>query len=157
MDGLIEKLNKLHDEGKHQEIVDEIEKLTRLQLNYDILGRYSRALNNLDRFEEALAVIEIIKKDGEQDFLWHYRKGYSLFYLDRDEEAAASFQKAVELCGNGEENKVVREDAIYLLNEALKFAEHKRKTALYYGDWRGDGEQSNGWSVDSRDNDAWTF
>lgn len=157
MDILIEKLNKLHEEGKHQEIVDEIEKLARAQLNYAILACYSRALNNLDRFEEALAIIEIIKEDGEQDFLWHYRKGYSLFYLDRDEEAAASFQRAVELSGDNEEDRVVKEDAIYLLKEALKFAAHKRKTAMYYGDWREDDELKNGWSADSQDKDAWAF
>lgn len=157
MDMLIEKLNKLHNEGKHQEIVDEIEKLTRAQLNYAILGCYSRALNNLDRFEEALAVIEIIKTDGEDDLLWHYRKGYSLFYLDRDEEAAACFQKAIELCGDDESNSVIREDAMYLLKEALKYAEHKRKAALYYGSWREDNGQRNGWSIDSQDNDAWAF
>ena len=43
---LIELLNNLHKEGKHQEIIDEIEALSSEEKNSEIIGILARAYNN---------------------------------------------------------------------------------------------------------------
>lgn len=153
MQALIEKLDKLHHEKQFREILDEIEKLPPEQRGYAVMGQYARALNNLERYEEALEVIEKIKNEGARDCLWHYRKGFALFYLDREEEAAACFEKAVELCGDDEEYRTIKGDAAILMGEALKCAAIRREGALYYDAWRGNG----GSGCDGADKNAWTF
>ncbi|GHU13546.1 hypothetical protein FACS1894161_3620 [Spirochaetia bacterium] len=52
-------------------------------------GLYTRALNNLERYEDALEHLLSLEDQGNEDGVWNFRVGYSLYYLNR--EAAAEY------------------------------------------------------------------
>lgn len=108
MNSLLERLNQLHQDERHQEIVELIEKLPAKERDFDVQNLYARALNNLDREADALAVLESIREQGERDALWNFRMGYSLYYLhhlNREKEAAEYLRKAIAL-GDGHPDTV---------------------------------------------------
>ena len=64
---------------------------------YEETGQLARAYNNLGELEAALELLLSIAEQGREDFRWHYRVGYSYFYLHQNERAAAAFDRAVAL------------------------------------------------------------
>ncbi|MDR0524579.1 MAG: DMP19 family protein [Spirochaetaceae bacterium] len=94
----MENINQLiawHENDEHQRIIDAIETIPRNQRDFELSGLYARALNNLDRFQEALEVLTAFAEEGRENGLWHFRVGYSLYYLNREAEAADYFLKAI--------------------------------------------------------------
>lgn len=49
-------------------------------------------MNNLERYDEALQQLLTIAKLGEDDPLWHFRVGYSYYYLKQYDEALREFE-----------------------------------------------------------------
>ncbi len=95
---LIELLNNLHKEGKHQEIIDKIEALSSEEKNSEIIGILARAYNNVENYEKALELLKSIEDTEKNTNVWNYRIGYSYYYLDNYlEEAKKHFLKAIEL------------------------------------------------------------
>ena len=107
-------LNQWHEDDKHRLIVKSIEAAYAERLNLTIAGLYARALNNLDREDEALNILLSFKDEGKDDALWNYRVGYALYYLNREEEALEHVRRAIEL-GDHHEN------TYELLNEIEQF------------------------------------
>ena len=105
MSELLHKLDALHHRDQHQAIVNTIEQLPHVQQDYEVMSRYARALNNLSRYQEAVAILENLREKGVQDSLWNFRMGYSLFYLDLEVEAITYLQKAIELGDTDEDTK----------------------------------------------------
>lgn len=93
----LEQLDRWHEDDEHEKIVDAILALPPEGRGYDLTGRLARALNNLSREAEGLAVLDGVAEEGENDPLWHYRRGYALYYLDREAEAKAEFERAAAL------------------------------------------------------------
>lgn len=101
---IINKIEQLHKDGKHQEIIDILENYPST-LDYNLTCLLARAYNNVpsslkEDFSNILKGIELLKsveKQGKNDPLWHYRIGYGYFYTDREEEALEHFNKAVDL------------------------------------------------------------
>lgn len=95
---LLERLDQWHEEDQHQRIVDEVKALPPEQAEeYDVRCRLGRALNNTHQFQEALAVLESLRQQGETDSSWWSRMGYALYHLERQKEAADHFRRALEL------------------------------------------------------------
>ena len=94
---LIETLNILHKEGKHQEIIDKIETLPSEEMNPEIIGILARAYNNVDNYEKALELLKSIEEYEKDTNVWNYRIGYSYYYLDNYLEAKKHFLKAIEI------------------------------------------------------------
>jgi tetratricopeptide (TPR) repeat protein len=94
-EALLKQLELWHEDGGHQQIVDEIFALP--ERDYLLTSLLARALNNLSRCMEALELLESVRTQGESDALWHFRVGYSLFYLDREQESIPYFERAIEL------------------------------------------------------------
>ena len=94
---LIETLNILHKEGKHQEIIDKIEALSSEEMNSEIIGILARAYNNVDNYEKALELLKSIEEYEKDTNVWNYRIGYSYYYLDNYLEAKKHFLKAIEI------------------------------------------------------------
>lgn len=88
---LVEKLNILHKEGKHQEIIDKIEALSSEEMNSEIIGILARAYNNVDNYEKALELLKSIEEYEKDTNVWNYRIGYSYYYLDNYLEAEKYF------------------------------------------------------------------
>ena len=93
----ISEIDILHENNLHYEITLIANSIPRDDWNYDLKGRYARALNNLSDEETALEILESITEEGEDDAVWHYRIGYSLFYLDREDEAFEHLQRSIDL------------------------------------------------------------
>ena len=95
---LLERLDRLHRENKHRLILGEIAALPgEEQGTYAIQSRKARALGNLGEYQGALAVLEDLREEGENDPLWWYRRARALFGLERYREARPCFVRALEL------------------------------------------------------------
>lgn len=81
-----------HQEDEHKKIVDRIMEIPESDRDYDTASLLARAMNNLERYDEALQQLLTIAKQGEDDPLWHFRVGYSYYYLEQYEEALREFE-----------------------------------------------------------------
>ncbi|MDR2194392.1 MAG: DMP19 family protein [Treponema sp.] len=122
-EALLAELRELHEKNEHETILRSIEKIAREEWGYDMSSYYARALNNLDRYEEALHILLGLEREGKTDGFWYFRVGYSLYYLEREAEAAEYFKKAIEFGDN-------YQDTYDLLNRSLKEAFYKESFAI---------------------------
>ncbi|WP_444850874.1 DUF5713 family protein [Paenibacillus endoradicis] len=81
-----------HQEDEHEKIVDRIMEIPQSDRDYDTVSLLAKAMNNLERYDEALQQLLTIEKLGENDPLWHFRVGYSYYYLEEYEEALRQFE-----------------------------------------------------------------
>lgn len=91
------QLAQWHEDGEHQKIADTIMEIPPAERGYAIISSLGRAYNNLGRYEEGLEQFQQVAAEGEKDPLWHFRTGYSYYYLDRHEEAVQAFSTAIAL------------------------------------------------------------
>jgi tetratricopeptide (TPR) repeat protein len=92
----IEQLKKWHEDDDHRKIIDAIEQVPLEERDFEIVGLYARALNNADRYQEALEQLMSVREQGEEDGVWNFRVGYSLYFLRRKKEASEYFQRAID-------------------------------------------------------------
>jgi tetratricopeptide (TPR) repeat protein len=119
-DSIMPQLKKWHEQDEHQKIIAAIEKIPRNTWDYALSSLYARALNNMERYEEALEVLLSFEEAGREDSFWYFRVGYSLYYLNREDEAVEYFQKAIDRGDDGEDTR-------YFLESSLEEAERKRQ------------------------------
>uniref|UniRef100_UPI00403F18BA DUF5713 family protein n=1 Tax=Paenibacillus sp. FSL K6-0276 TaxID=2921450 RepID=UPI00403F18BA len=81
-----------HEEDEHEKIIDRIMEIPQSDRDYNTVSLMARAMNNLERYDEALQQLLSIAKLGEDDPLWHFRVGYSYYYLEQYEEALREFE-----------------------------------------------------------------
>ncbi|GGH11718.1 SMI1/KNR4 family protein [Paenibacillus segetis] len=94
---LIVQLMQWHEDDEHQKIVDTLMEIPPEDRDYEVISSLARAYNNLERYEEALEQFAMIAEQGQNDPLWHYRMGYSYYYLNRYEEAVNVLSIAQDL------------------------------------------------------------
>ena len=107
MNELLSTLEQWHQDSEYQKVIDRLEELSHTQkLDYALTCQLARAYNNIadldkeegrSQLERAEELLRSVADGGRDDPLWHYRLGYSLFYQDREKEALACFQRALEL------------------------------------------------------------
>ena len=115
MDDFLTLLDKWNQEDNYQKIIDCLETLSNTQtLDYTLTGHLARAYNNIadldkpegrKQLERAVELLKSMEEEGRDDLVWHYRMGYALFYLDREEEALACFERVLELDPEDEDAK----------------------------------------------------
>lgn len=91
------QLDQWYEEDDHQRIVEALEAIPVANREYELVGQLGRAYNNVGRYEDALAQFAQVAEQGKNDPAWHYRSGYSYYYLGRFEEGVQAFTKALEL------------------------------------------------------------
>ena len=79
---LLEKIEKLHELEKYQEIIDTIEALPAEQLNTELIGQLARAYNNVENYAKGLELLKTIEFEEGHSLIWNWRAGYSYFFLD---------------------------------------------------------------------------
>ncbi|WP_139990899.1 SMI1/KNR4 family protein [Paenibacillus paridis] len=84
---LIAQLAQWHEDDEHQKIADTLTEIAPEDRDYEVVSSLGRAYNNLGRYEEALEQFAVIEEQGRNDHLWHFRVGYSYYYLNQYEEA----------------------------------------------------------------------
>lgn len=94
---LLEQLILWHEDDEFEKIVGKILQIPEQDRDYDLVSHLARALNNLERYDEALQQFLTIKKQGEHDPLWHFRVGYAYYYLLQYEDAVREFEIANKL------------------------------------------------------------
>ena len=57
---ILEKIEKLHDLEKYQEIID-------------LIGQLARAYNNVENYEKGLELLKTIEFEEGDSFLWNWR------------------------------------------------------------------------------------
>lgn len=115
MDDFLSLLNKWNQDNEYQKIIDCLETLSNTQtLDYILTCQLARAYNNIadpdkeegkSQLERAEELLRSVADEGRNDPLWHYRLGYSLFYLDREQEALECFERALELDPSDEDTR----------------------------------------------------
>lgn len=118
---LLAQIQLWHETEEHGKIVETVEALSREEWDYELTCLLARAYNNLwngredhPLLEKAIELLESVEAQGQDDPLWHYRMGYALFYLDREEESLMYFQKSLEM--NPDDL-----DAQYFIDQCEKF------------------------------------
>lgn len=96
-DDLLAQLDLWHEEDEFEEIVDAVLEIPEADRDYELISHLGRALNNLERYEEALEQFLLIAEEGKDDPLWHFRTGFSYYYLGQYKEAVREFKAADKL------------------------------------------------------------
>ncbi|AIQ45380.1 cell wall assembly protein [Paenibacillus sp. FSL R7-0273] len=94
---LVEQLELWHEEDEFEEIVDAVMEIPGEDRDYVLVSHLGRALLNLERYEDALEQLMSVEEEGEDDPLWHYRVGFSYYYLKQYDKAVSAFETADEL------------------------------------------------------------
>ncbi|MEC0240619.1 SMI1/KNR4 family protein [Paenibacillus dokdonensis] len=94
---LLAQLDEWHEEDKFEEIVDAIMEIPAEDRDDVLISHLGRAMNNLERYEEAIEQFLTIAEEGKEDPLWHYRMGLAHYYLDQYDDALREFEIADQL------------------------------------------------------------
>lgn len=109
---MLSRIRDWHKLDEHEKILGEINKIPREFWDYEVTCLYARALNNSNQYEEALSLLTSVRTLGQNDMVWNFRIGYSLYFLGKEAEAINYLQKAISL---GDDS----EDARELLNACV--------------------------------------
>jgi len=102
---LMEELERLHREGQHRQIVEQIAALPEEARSYPVALAHARALNSLvepdspqapSLLTQAHEVLSSVRDEGWEDPRWNYQMGYCLYYLERGGEALFYLRQASE-------------------------------------------------------------
>ncbi len=131
---LLEQIQRWHEQDENQQIIDSIEGMPLDQRDYQLVGLLARAYNNLARpwrddyrplLEKAAALLLSVADQGAEDPIWHYRLGYSYYYLDQEERALPYFERAVALDPEDQ-------DALYFIEQCRQIVAQKEEGPQRY-------------------------
>ena len=128
-EAMLSRIQAWHEKDEHEKIMEEIDKIPREFWDYEVTCLYARALNNSGRYEESLDLLSDLRVLGKNDPLWHFRTGYCLYYLGREEEASGYIKKAIALGDNGEHTRALLDAC---LSEAEQKKSNRGKKAVLY-------------------------
>ena len=94
---ILEKIERLDELWKYQEIIDLIEALPTEQLDTELIGELGRAYNNVGNYQKGLEILKSIENEEGNTALWNWRVGYSYFFLKDFISAKKWLLKAYEL------------------------------------------------------------
>ncbi|WP_300369458.1 hypothetical protein [Brachyspira sp.] len=114
---LIEKIEYLHKQDKHQKIIELIYSINEDERDYEIISLLARAFNNVQNYDEALDNLMYIREDGLFDPLWYFRTGYAYYYKNDKETAKQYFNRTIEILEN--DNKII-DNTEDILNSAKR-------------------------------------
>ncbi|WP_433922244.1 SMI1/KNR4 family protein [Paenibacillus taichungensis] len=96
-DELLERLEAWHEQDEYEEIIDAITEVREEDRDYILVNHLGRALNNMERYQEAVEQFLSVEEEGQNDPLWHYRIGLAYYYLEQYENAREAFEAADRL------------------------------------------------------------
>lgn len=96
-ENLLAQLEEWHEEDEFEEIVDTIMEVPAEDRDYVLISHLGRAMNNLERYEEAIEQFLTVAEEGKDDPLWHYRMGVAYYYSEQYDDALKAFEMADQL------------------------------------------------------------
>ncbi|MCK6076743.1 SMI1/KNR4 family protein [Paenibacillus silvae] len=94
---LLEQLEAWHEEDEYEKIVDAVQEIPVEERDYELVNHLGRALNNLERYGEAVEQFLTVADEGADDPLWQYRIGLAYYYLEQYDKAEQAFERSDEL------------------------------------------------------------
>lgn len=98
---IIEVVEELNEQDDYEGIIRYVEALTDEERTPAVVSQLARAYNNYaqagdyETLQKALDLLDSIDENDRDNYYWHFRKGYSLFFLDRMLECIPCFTKAM--------------------------------------------------------------
>lgn len=96
-ENLLDQLEAWHEEDEYGQIVDAISAIPEKDRDYVLNSHLGRAMNNLKRYDEAIAILNMVQEEGKDDPLWHYRIGIAYYYTEQYRKAQRAFETADRL------------------------------------------------------------
>ena len=147
LQALLQELETWHENNEFSKIIMTINAVPEAERSYDLTCLLARAYNNLavmgdnmsltsseerrpKLLEKALNLLQSVEDEGQNDKNWHFRKGYALYFLDKEAEALACFERSAEL--NPDDP-----DTEYFIQECKKILEQQNFAPIVYAqeDW----------------------
>jgi len=94
---LLEQLETWHEQDEYEKIVEAVQEIPAEERDYELVNHLGRALNNLERYEEAVEQFLTVAEEGADDPLWQYRIGLAYYYLEQYDKAEQAFERSDEL------------------------------------------------------------
>ncbi|SES94852.1 DUF4026 domain-containing protein [Prevotella sp. kh1p2] len=102
---LLSQLKAWHEAGEYGHIIEAIEALPADELDYELTSWLARAYNNKGNnsddgeqyLAKGLALLQGVETEGRNDPYWHFRVGYSLLDLEREEEAVPYLERVLKM------------------------------------------------------------
>lgn len=100
---IIAFLDDCYDENMKRSILERAGVPVSRKEGYELAMALVAEMHLMLEFEKSLICLDIVGEAGENDALWHYYYGYSLFYLHRERQAAFHLRRALDLGYDGED------------------------------------------------------
>ena len=111
---------------EHQKIIDAINALPEEERDYMLTCTLAREYNVVNRFAEAKALMESVRKEGQNDPNWFFHYGYTLYSLRRYAEAKGAYQQMIKMG--------VRHPNVDMMLKSCEANLEKESLAKAYGD-----------------------
>ncbi len=123
---LLKNIEQWRKGMEHQKIIDAITALPEGERDYVLTCILAREYNVVNRFAEAKALMESVRKEGQKDPNWFFHYGYTLFSLHRFAEAKGAFQQVLKM--------VPKHPNVLMLLNSCEANLEKETLAKAYGD-----------------------
>lgn len=129
------QLQKWHDDDEYEKIIEAIRNIPQGERDLDLVKQLARALNNMKRYDEALAVLESERQQGEEDSGWNFYMGWAYYHrpyikngamkIDKSTfEAALSYLIRAKELGNSNTDKLIKQ-----ITAGLEWLEKESQTS----------------------------
>lgn len=104
-------IDDLNSRGDYEGIIKYVEGLEPEAKTADVISELARAYNNfaqageIQPLERALQLLDSIAPSDRDNHYWHFRRAYSLYFLDRITESLEHWNKALEYKPEDEDTK----------------------------------------------------
>ena len=123
-----EHLELLHQEDKHEEIINEILAIDEDKRSYDLISMLARAYNNVEQYENAIELLKSVREAGKEDCLWYFRLGYAYYYNSQYKIAREVFEESLRLNEQDADSWLL----LYYTLQALEENEEAEKASMRY-------------------------
>ena len=114
LQALLKQIEQWHDDNEFSQIIKAIDNLPADERTPELISQQARAYNNLAvmgdgmtkrenpeidqaQLEKAVELLQSVAEQSQDNYIWHFRLGYALYFLDREMEALDCFERSREL------------------------------------------------------------